>query len=544
MTEVEVLAARLAALELRLDRLEGRPKAPANPTPSAPPLAAKPLAPPPTWKDNLTEPIELAPGTWLGLIGIVCLVLAAGFLIKLSIDSGWLTPVRQIGLAFLFGMSLVGVGLKLLDRDRAYASFLPGAGIIVIYASVFAAHRLYGLIPFEGALALTTAVSAFCVWLYGEIEHDVYPLVAAVGSYVGPVILGLNAEAAAFTLYYYLLCSLGFAAISVFVRSRALTAIASYLAIMMSAFVGGGHEFDGLTAVLLPLHFAIFAVGTFVYSQQTGKTLSEREAWTFFPGLLLFYAIEYSRIIVLYPVAAPWISLGFAALLFGLYLTAQKQAGEPLPSRPLILAFGTVVAFHSVYLQLIPDDARAWLLVPILLAVAFGPRGRWSSDYTIPAVAVAAIVVIEFFALVAHLYDRFDIYWLTLGGAVFASLWLNLLRPVRIGRKNEVGNAFLGAAHVIALLELYRVTIDYGSLAVSTGWLLYGLGVIAFAFPRRDATMAKSALLVLGFAAGKALLVDASSAPTVVRILCLLVTGAALYGAGLLLRRIEGWNAK
>lgn len=542
MTEVEMLAARLAAIESRLDRLEGnRPK----PPPVPPVVKAVPpkLAPPPDWKDKMTEPIQIAPGTWLGLIGIVCLVLAAGFLIKLSIDSGWLTPVRQIGLAFLFGVALIGIGLKLLERDRAYASFLPGGGIIVIYASVFAAHRLYGLIPFEAALALTTAVSAFCVWLYGEIEHDFYPLVAAVGSYGGPVALGLGAQANVFTLYYYVLCSFGFAAISVFVRSRALTVIASYLAILMSAFVSFGPEYDRLLAVLLPIHFAVFAVGTFVYTKHSGKSLTEREAWTFFPGLLLFYSIEYSRVHALVPAAAPWISLGFAALLFALYFLAQKDADQPLESRPLILAFGTVVAFHAVYLQLIPDDARAWLLVPILLGIAFAPReGRWSNDYTIPAFAVAAIVVIEFFALIAHLYEGFDAYWLVLGAAVFASLWAALLKPVRIGRKNEVGNAFLGAAHVIALLELYRLTIDYGSLAVSTGWLLYGLGVIAFAFPRRDATMAKSALLVLGFAAGKALLVDASSAPTVVRILCLLVTGAALYGAGLLLRRIESWR--
>jgi len=539
MTEMESLAARLAALETRLDRLEGRPAvAPTKPAPA--PAARAPLAPPPRWVQKAHEPIKS--GTMLGIVGVICLVLAAGFLIKLSIESGWLTPVRQIGLAFVFGISLIGAGLKLLERDREYASFLPGAGLIVIYASVFAAHRLYGLIPFEAALALTTAVSAFGVWLYGEIEHDFYPITAAIGSYVGPVALGFRAENSEFTLYYFVLCSLGFAAISVFVRSRVLTAVASYLAVLMTYFVAG--EMDALVVILLPIQFAIFAFGSVAYTNHTERPLTENEAWTFFPGLLLFYGLEYARLNVLLPTAAPWVSLGFAALLYGLYMYAQRESTTTLASRPLILAFASVVAFHSVYLQLIPEDARGWVLVVILFATAFGPRGRWSKDYVIPSIAVAIVFMIEFFALVSHLYGGFDGLHLALGAAVFAGLWANLLRPVAIGRKNEVGNAFLGAAHVIALLELYRLTVDFGSLAVSAGWLIYGLGVIAFAFPRRDVTMAKSALLVLGFAAGKALLVDASSAPTIVRISCLLVTGAALYGAGWLLRKIDGWRAE
>lgn len=56
--------------------------------------------------------------------------------------------------------------------------------------------------------------------------------------------------------------------------------------------------------------------------------------------------------------------------------------------------------------------------------------------------------------------------------------------------------------------------------------------------------MAKSALFVLGFAAGKALLYDAASAPTVVRIGCLLLTGAVLYGCGLLMRKIAHWKVE
>lgn len=89
---------------------------------------------------------------------------------------------------------------------------------------------------------------------------------------------------------------------------------------------------------------------------------------------------------------------------------------------------------------------------------------------------------------------------------------------------------------------LYQLTEDVSSLAVSASWLFYAVAVMGFAFIRKDELMAKSALLVLAFAAGKALLYDAASAPTTIRIFCLLLTGAVLYGCGFFMRRIAHWK--
>lgn len=54
--------------------------------------------------------------------------------------------------------------------------------------------------------------------------------------------------------------------------------------------------------------------------------------------------------------------------------------------------------------------------------------------------------------------------------------------------------------------------------------------------------MAQSSMLILVLAAGKALLYDASYAPTNIRIVCLLITGIVLYGAGYMMRRISAWK--
>ena len=67
-------------------------------------------------------------GNWLGAVGVICFVFAAGFIIKLAVESGWLTPARQVGLAFLLGCSLIALGSHLFNKDQAYANFLLAGG--------------------------------------------------------------------------------------------------------------------------------------------------------------------------------------------------------------------------------------------------------------------------------------------------------------------------------------------------------------------------------------------------------------------------------
>ncbi|MDD5208383.1 MAG: DUF2339 domain-containing protein [Elusimicrobiales bacterium] len=549
---------RFSTIEQRLAKLESFLNIPRPPT--VPPPPPPPPAPAQPVMENMLSGATAVPaqrfapvrkersGNWLGVVGIVCFVLAAAFIIKLSIDSGWLTPERQIGLAVLFGLGLIGAGFALMKSDSEYASLLPGAGIIVLYLTVFAAHRLYSLITFEAAISMASIVSGGCIWLYTQIKEDMYPITAAIGSYCAPLILSLGSEST-FSVYYFLLCSLSFSVISIWVQSRTLTLISAYLAIFMTAAIGLGLGQDKLIAGMLVLHFLVFSAGTYLYTRQNGKPLTETESNSFLPVLLFFYATEYYFIERIKPDLAPWLSLGFAAFLFVLYLAARKRFPEgSLGSQPLVLSFITVVCFHSFYLELLPADARPWLFVAIALVLAVPgvnlAARKSNSAYRVPALGLLAVLVIEYLSMVSHLLSGNEMSWLAVSLVSVGSLWVLIDFK---GGDLDPHNGYaplLGAAHLLAVLGLYRLTKDAGSLEVSASWLFYAVCVIGYAFSRRDEVMAKSAMFVLGFAAGKALLYDAASAPTVVRIMCLLLTGAALYGSGFLIRRISGWKAE
>jgi uncharacterized membrane protein len=535
--ESDNLGLRLNSIEARLARIEEAMKLPAAVAAPVMPRPKQPVAPP-------KQRPEFKPGNWLGIIAVICFVLAAGFIVKLSIDTGWLTPARQIGLAGLLGFALIAAGLALLKSDRAYASLLPGAGVVVLYLTTFAAHRLYALISFEAAILITACVSGICVFLYTEIRQEAYAITAAVGAYVSPVILGLGADEI-FSLYYFLLCSVAFATISIWLRTRALTLVSAYLALFMSGVIGIDSGQNALLAGLLAVQFVIFTAGTVAYTILHKTALRESEAWGALPVLLLFYALEYYLLHEIAPGLAPWISLGFAVLLGALYLGARQFIPEGLSSQSLILAFATIVVFHSGYIVLLPDDLKPYLLAPIVLAGAFLPfemdfHSKWPPQ-TIPLIAVLIVGAISYVTILTDVANGHDTSLLP-GILGFLAMWIALAFAPRLRHRSANGHLLLGAAHVLAVLGSYHLTHAISSLAVSASWLAYAVAVLAFAYVRKDKVMAQSALFVLGFAAGKALLFDAANAPTLVRIFCLLLTGVVLYGCGLFMRRVSDWG--
>ncbi|STX28179.1 Predicted membrane protein [Legionella beliardensis] len=532
---------RLQAIETRLDRLESYLKQ-AEVNRQTP------------WHDNTAteraasskpkKSIELRQGNWLGFIAIICFVLAGGFIVKLSLEAGWLTPIRQISFAYLLGILLIASGLLIMKRDQAYASLLPAAGIIVLYLTTFGAHRLYFLLTFSTALLTLIVISGISIWLYIKLRRDFYSITASLGTYLAPVVLSLNTKSV-FSLYYFLCASVAFAVMSWLLKSRLLTLVSAYFAILMTGLVGFNLLQDRLIVIMLALQFFIFALGTYFYSYKLKQSLTEREAFGFFPILILFYFMEYFYIDSAFPGFAPWISIGFALVLLSLYLLTKKQfTGQAVASQSVIFAFTAVVFFHAVYIELLTIDSRPWLFVLLLIALTFSPikapaKNRLS--FLIPKLGAFIILVIEYLSILNHLFNEPTYYWILVSLSAFLSLWFLIIwRFQEAYFQEQYGFLLLAAVHFLGLTAFYQLLTN--SLAVSAAWLFYAVAVIGYAYWFKDKVMAKSALLILSIAAGKALLYDAASTPTVIRILCLLLTGGVLYGCGYLLKKITNWK--
>lgn len=555
-SEVQELARRLGIVEDVLTSLVeeheasagARPIAPAPQTPvwtptpvtTASPANSASASSASVMRARISKPVS--PVNWLGAVSVICFVFAAVFIIKLAIDTGWLTPARQIGLAAVFGMTLIGAGLQMAKVDRGYASLLPGAGILVLYLTTLAAHSYHHLIGFEIALAFIALVSAMCIWLYTIMKHEVYPITAALGAYVLPFLLGDQTQID-FILYYHVACSISFATISVWLESRLLSLVAAYLAIGVSFAASQTTPFDATYIWVLALHFSIFTFATVLHSVVHKKALKAQEAWSYLPVLLVFYTAEYALIDKMHPGVAPYVSLAFAAVLVVFYFIGrQALQGEALESTSVVSTYAAIVLFHSLYLELLPDDVKPWLLPVIAIAAAFAPRTNTKPHFG-PLLALGLIVLIEYFRTLFSLLDG-NASSNTIASAFTATAALALLFwNQRKSRKSTELIPLLFAAHGLAILAFYNIAKPIGSLAVSITWLGYSMIVMGAGFKIRDKVVAKSALGTLGLAAAKALLYDAAQAAAPVRIGCLLLTGLVLYGCGFLLKQIETWES-
>src|SRR5262249_13372397 len=71
-------------------------------------------------------------------VGAVTLALAAVFLVRYSIEEGYLSPEVRVILAAVFGFALIGGAERLRSRDERVAQALASAGVASLYGALFA----------------------------------------------------------------------------------------------------------------------------------------------------------------------------------------------------------------------------------------------------------------------------------------------------------------------------------------------------------------------------------------------------------------------
>jgi uncharacterized membrane protein len=164
-------------------------------------------------------PHVLSSEQWIGqrvllAVGVVALILAAGYLLRLSFDRGWISPpMRCIG-GVAAGLVVGALGWRFHPRYRTYGASLIGCGAAIIYLSVWAAARLYGVLPPTTGILGLALVSVSLAMIAYAIDVEALGTTAAAGAFFAPLLLGQN-SADADLLLLYLACmaaGLGFVA--------------------------------------------------------------------------------------------------------------------------------------------------------------------------------------------------------------------------------------------------------------------------------------------------------------------------------------------
>lgn len=138
-------------------------------------------------------------------IAIVLLLIGTAYGLKLAVDRGWIGPVARVIVGVVAGAGLVLWSERF--RRKGFAAFsysLKAVGSGVLYLSLWAAFRLYGLLPAEAALGLMVLVTAWNAYMAWVQEAQLLAVYALAGGFATPMLLSTGGNHEVF-LFTYLL---------------------------------------------------------------------------------------------------------------------------------------------------------------------------------------------------------------------------------------------------------------------------------------------------------------------------------------------------
>jgi uncharacterized membrane protein len=196
-----------AALQAKLEPVAQAAAPPPRPVPVEPAPSPPPVPPIPPVRPLRPPVRQPAYEQWIGqrgllAVGVFALILAAGYLLKLSFDRGWISPAMRCAGGVLAGIGIGALGWRLHERYRTYGAALIGCGAAIIYLSVWAAARLYGFMPPTTGIAGLALVALALAMVAYAIDVEALGLTAVVGAFVASVLLGRSQSNADLLLLY------------------------------------------------------------------------------------------------------------------------------------------------------------------------------------------------------------------------------------------------------------------------------------------------------------------------------------------------------
>jgi uncharacterized membrane protein len=165
-----------------------RPETPAAPPGIPPPVPAPVRA---AAKSRTREELELlVGGKLLNRIGALALVLAAGFFLKYAFDNNLISETARVLLGGAAGVGLLAAAERARRKGLSvFAQGLVGAGIAILYLSVYASFSFYRLLPQGAAYALMTVVTLIAILQAFRTGSLAVAMLGWAGGFLTPVLL-------------------------------------------------------------------------------------------------------------------------------------------------------------------------------------------------------------------------------------------------------------------------------------------------------------------------------------------------------------------
>ena len=173
--------------------------------------AAEPTSKPAQKKSDLEKFIG---ENLINKIGIAITVIGVAIGAKYSIENNLISPLTRIVMGYLFGLGLLGFGIKLKKQYENYSAVLVSGAMAIMYFITYSAYDLYGLIPQIAAFLLMFVFTAFTVIAALNYNRQVIAHIGLVGAYAVPFFLSDGSGNIAVLFTYMAIINIGILAIA------------------------------------------------------------------------------------------------------------------------------------------------------------------------------------------------------------------------------------------------------------------------------------------------------------------------------------------
>lgn len=256
-------------------------------------------------------------------VGLLVLLFGVAAALKYAVDAGWLHAPISLRLAMVAaaGLGIILWGWNNRGVRPAFGLSLQGGGIGILLLTIFAAYRLYHLLPAGIAFALVLVLVAGAAALAVLQDSMALAVLGFLGGYLAPVLLSTGSGSHIALFSFYAVLNLAVFAIAWLRHWRALNLVGFIFTFGVGLAWGAQYN--------RPEHFATVE--------------------PFLIGFFLFYV----AIVVLHAWRAPESRRGFVdgTLLFGTPLLAFGLQAAMLYPQPMELAF-SAMAVALLYMVL------------------------------------------------------------------------------------------------------------------------------------------------------------------------------------------------
>lgn len=272
----------------------------------------------------------LAGGNTLVRVGVIVLFFGVAFLLKFAAEHD-LVPIelRLAGVA-LGGIALLVVGWRLREMRPGYSLMLQGGGVGVLYLTVFAALRLYQLVPAGLAFALLAGIAAFSAVLSVLQDSRSLAITGAAGGFLAPILASTGGGSHVALFSFYAVLNAGILGIAWHKAWRELNLVGFAFTFIIGLLWGAKYyrpELFDATEPFLVLFFAFYVAIAILFALRRAPQLTHYVDGTLVFGTpVVAFGLQLGLVRGM-EFGAAWSAFGAAAIyiLLAIILNARRR---------------------------------------------------------------------------------------------------------------------------------------------------------------------------------------------------------------------------